>query len=188
MPCTCTVPNFLEHGFQANATAYFGTVQTSDPIGTVVFGFRIIIDLNRFTDNDLSAIIVNMVRNNLVQRIFKFSDGANERRFLISLEGGIVSVNSSRRFPEIRLIDNRYAIYEDSVIYQEAPPSSLELPTTLNFDLNLLVVGEVIADVQEQSPFAVGTVFLAEPSIGKCMGGSPSNVVFEYKTAINLLS
>ena len=158
-----TVPDPLENGFQADATAYYGTVQTSDPIGTEVFHFRIIIDLNNFTNNDLNAIFVNMVRNNIVQRIFRFSHGTNGRQFLIGREGGIVAVNTSRRFPEIRLIDNHYVIYEDHIIYQEAPPSRIELPTTMDFDLNMIVVGEPIMEIREQSPFAVGTVVIRQP-------------------------
>ena len=153
----------MEQGFQADATAYFGSVQTTDPIGTVVFPFRIIIDLNSFTNNDLSAIILNLVQNNLVQRIFRFSDNTNMRQFLIGVEGGIVAVNASRRFPEIRLFNNRYVVYEDNITYQEAPPSALELPTTLDFELNLLIVGQVTTEVREESPFATARVFISEP-------------------------
>ena len=153
----------MERSFQADATAYFGLVQTTDPIGTVVFPIRIIIDLNNFTNNDLTVIIVNMVQSNLVQRIFRFSDNTNMRQFLIGVEGGIVAVATSRRFPEITLIDNRYVVYEDNITYQEAPPQTLELPTTLDFELNLLVVGQVTTEIQERSPFAIGTVFITEP-------------------------
>lgn len=161
--CTLTVPNPLEHAFHADATAYFGTVQTSDPVGIEVFRFRIITDLNNFTNNTINAIIAKMVQNDLVQRIFRFSNGTNEKQFLIGLEGGIIAVNASRTFPEIRLIDNRYAVYEDHIIYQEDPPSYLELPTTLNFNLSLVVTGEEENETREQSPFAVGTVFITEP-------------------------
>ena len=83
-----------------------------------------------------------MVRNNLVQSIFRLSDGQNQRTFFIRNRGGIRAVNESRLFPEITLIENGLVVYEDHIIYQEAPPSSLELPTTLDFDLNLIVVGE----------------------------------------------
>ena len=82
-----------------------------------------------------------MVRNNLVESILKFSDGQNQRTFAIAAQGGIDAVNASRMFPEIRLIENRLVVYEESVIYLQASPSTLSLPTTLDFDLNLIVVG-----------------------------------------------
>ena len=67
-------------------------------------------------------------------------------------------MNASRLYPEIRLIDDRYIVYEDNITYQEAPPQTLELPATLSFELNLLVVGQVTTEIQEQSPFAIGIV------------------------------
>ena len=101
-----------------------------------------------------------MVRSNLVERIFKFSDGQNQRIFAIAAQGGIDAVNASRVFPEIRLIENRLVVYEESVIYQEAPPPQLQLPTVLDFDLNLIVVGRELQHIQEFFPFAVGRVAL----------------------------
>ena len=160
--CYCTVPDVLENGIQADATAYFGSVLTNATIGTEIFRFRIVIDLSRF-NNDLDAIVIIMVRNNLVESIFKFSDGQNTRTFAIAAQGGIDAVNASRVFPEIRLIENRLVVFEDGVIYQEAPPPSLELPTRLDFDLNLIVVGRQSANIQELLPFAIGTVGLIEP-------------------------
>ena len=157
---SCTVPDILESGIQADATAYFGTVTTNNILfGTEVFHFRVIIDLSRFND-DLDAIVVVMVRSNLVERIFKFSDGQNQRIFVIAAQGGIDAVNASRVFPEIRLIENRLVVYEESVIYQEVPPPQLQLPAVLDFDLNLIVVGRESWNIQELLPFAVGTVVL----------------------------
>ena len=101
-----------------------------------------------------------MNRNNLVQSIFKFSDGEDQRTFRIGDHGGIDAANASRVFPEIRLIENRLVVYEDSVIYAETPPSSLDLPTTLDFDLNTIVAGNGPA---EQLNFALGTVALLPP-------------------------
>ena len=128
----------------------------------LVFRFRIVIDLSRFND-DLDAIVIIMVRNNLVESILKFSDGQNQRTFAIAAQGGIDAVNASRMFPEIRLIENRLVVYEESVIYLQAPPSTLSLPTTLDFDLNLIVVGQNSQNIQESLPFAVGTVALIPP-------------------------
>ena len=82
-----------------------------------------------------------MVRNNLVESIFKFNGGQNTKTFGIGLQGGIDAVNASRVFPEIRLIENRLVVLEDHVIYQEAPPASVQPPTTLDFDLNFIVFG-----------------------------------------------
>ena len=107
-----------------------------------------------------------MVRNNLVERIFKFSDGTNQKTFQIGSNGGIDAVNASRMFPEIRLIEalmNRFVVVEDYVIYQAAPPSDLELPSILEFDLNLIVVGQDPGLIQERLPFAVGTIALIAP-------------------------
>ena len=156
------VPDVLDNGIQADATAYFGSVLATDPVGTEIFRFRIVIDLNRF-NNDTDAIVIIMVRSNLVERIFKFSDGQNTRTFAIAAQGGIDAVNASRVFPEIRLIENRLVVYEDSVIYQQAPPPETELPITLDFDLNLIVVGRNSMSIQELLPFAVGTVALMIP-------------------------
>ena len=142
---------------------YFGTVLASDPIGTEVFRFRIVIDLNAY-NNDLDAIVIILIRNNLVESIFKFSDGQNTRTFGIGLQGGIDAVNASRVFPEIRLIENRLVVFEDSVIYQQAPPSTLDLPANLDFELYLIVVGGDSTIIRELLPFAVGTVALI-PSI-----------------------
>ena len=69
-------------------------------------------------------------------------------------------------FPEIRLIEammNRFVVLEDYVIYQAAPPPDLSLPTTLGFDLNLIVVGLTPSIIQERLPFAIGTVVLIPP-------------------------
>ena len=104
-----------------------------------------------------------MVRSNLVEQIFKFSDGQNQRTYAIGARGGIEAVNASGVFPEIRLIENRLVVYEDYVIYQQAPPPELELPTTLDFDLNFIVVGEDPTNIQELLPFAVATVALIPP-------------------------
>ena len=155
------VPAVLENGVQADATAYFGSVVTSDPFGTEVFRFRIVIDLSQF-NNDLDAIVILMVRNTLVQSIFRLSDGQNQRTFFIRNRGGIRTVNESRVFPEITLIENGFVVYEDYIIYQEAPPSSVELPTTLDFVFNLIVVGENNFNSQ-QINFAIGTVYLTPP-------------------------
>ena len=134
------VPDTLERGVQADASAYFGSIVTTDPIGTEVFRFRLVIDLSRFND-DLDAIVLIMVRNNLVESIFKFSDGQNQRTFGIGLQGGIDAVSASRVFPEIRLVENRLVVLEDYIIYQETPPATVQPPTTLDFDLNFIVFG-----------------------------------------------
>ena len=127
-----------------------------------MFHFRIVIDLSRF-NNDLDAIVLIMVRGNLVESIFKFSDGQNIRTFAISAQGGIDAVNASRVFPEVRLIENRLVVFEDYIIYQAVPPPDILLPTTLDFDLNLIIVGQDSTNVQELLPFAVGTVVLLPP-------------------------
>ena len=84
-----------------------------------------------------------MNRNNLVESLFKFSDGANQRRFAIGNEGGIVEVNTSHVFPEIRLLNDQYILYEDYIIFtaNQGSLSTLEFPLTLDFDLSLLVIG-----------------------------------------------
>ena len=130
----------MDRGIQADATAYFGTVRTNDTFGKEMFRFRIVIDLHIFS-NDLDAIVTIMVRNNLVESIFKFSDGQNQRTFAIAAQGGIDAVNESRVFPEIRLIENRLVVFEDYIIYQAALPPGFQVPFVLDFDLNLIVVG-----------------------------------------------
>ena len=148
------------YSIQADATAYFGSVLTNSTPGTEVFRFRIVIDLSRF-DNDLSAIIAIMYRNNLVESVFKFSDGTNQRTFTFG--NGVMAANASGRLPyEIRLLESRLVVFEDFIIYQQAPPPSLELPTTLDFDLAILVVASDPSNSQLVI-FAVGTVDLISP-------------------------
>ena len=158
----CLVPDVLDRGIQADATAYFVRIPINTTIGTPIFHFRIVIDLSRF-DDDLDYIVIVMVRNNLVESIFKFNGGQNTKIFGIAAQGGIDAVNALRVFPEIRLFENRLVVFEDFVIYQEAPPINFQLPTTLDFDLNLIVVGRDYTVIQELLPFAIGTVTITLP-------------------------
>ena len=137
------VPAVLPNTFQADATAYFSSILSNATSGSEVFQFRIIIDRYQFTNNDLSAIVIIMNRDNFVESLFKFSDGLNQRRFAIGNEGGIVAVNASQVFPEIRLLNNQYILYEDYVMFtaNRASLLSLALPVTLDFNMSLLVVG-----------------------------------------------
>ena len=160
------VPDVFDQGIQADATAYFGNISAGAPFGTEVFRFRLVIDLSRFHD-DLVGIAIFMNQNNLVLSIFKFSDDQNFRQFLIAAQGGIDVVNASRVFPEIRLIENRLVVYEDSVIFQEIPSSFVELPTTLEIELHFIAVGRDYIDVQQLSPFAIGRVTLNPLPSGK---------------------
>ena len=96
---------------------------TTDPFGTEILRFRVVIDFSIFND-DLDALVTIMARSNLVEWIFKFSDGLKQKTFLIGLRGGIDAVNASHVFPEIRLVESRLIVFEDYVIYQEAPPSN----------------------------------------------------------------
>jgi hypothetical protein len=153
------VPDVLDQGIQADATVYFGNISAGAPFGTEVFRFRLVIDLSQFHDYlDVIAIFVN--QNNFVESIFRLSDVQNFRVFPIADQGGIDAVNASRVYPEIRLIENRLVVYEDSVIYQEIPPASLELPTVLDIELHFIAVGRSYLDVVQLSPFAVGRVTL----------------------------
>ena len=154
------VPDVLDQVIIPDATAYFGTVLTNSTLGTEIFRFRIVIDLSRF-DNDLIAILTVMNRNNLVESIFKFSDGGNQRTFIFS--DGIIAANASGRLPpEITLLENGLVVFEDFVIYYQAPPPSLELPTTLDFDLSIVAVG-IDPSNSQSVRFAVGTVTLISP-------------------------
>ena len=151
------IPDVLDQGIQADATAYFSNISAAAPFGTEVFRFRLVIDLSRFHD-DLLRIAISMNSNNIVHSIFKFSDGQNYRVFLIGVHGGIDAVNASRVFPEIRLIENRLVVYEDYVIYHEIPPPSLRLPAVLDFGLNFIAVGRSYIDIVKLLPFAVAMV------------------------------
>jgi hypothetical protein len=158
-----TVPDTLPNGVQADATAYFGRIVTNATLGTVVFSFRVVIDLSRF-GGDLEAIVTIMNRNNLVLSIFRFSDDVSTRPF--NFMGGINAANASGQLPhEIRLLDNGFVVFEDFVMYRQAPPPSLELPTTLDFDLSIIVVGPG-QDNTVQTDFAVGRVDLIPPPPG----------------------
>ena len=148
------------YSIHADATAYFGRIVTNSTPGTETFRFRIVIDLSRF-NNDLLSIITLLHRNNLVQSIFRFSNGRDGRTFTFS--DGIVAVNASGMLqPEFRLLANRLVLFEDSVIYYQTPPPSLGLPATLDFDLSILAVS-LDTSLSESVRFAVGTVNLFPP-------------------------
>lgn len=156
------VSDDLQKQVQANATAYYGSVPIDAESGTKVFCFQILINLGHFY-NDLDAIVITLVRSNLVQSIFSLSDGQTTREFSIASQGGIDAVNASHVFPEIRLIGDRHVVYNDCVIYSNVPPADLTLPVTLSFDLNIIVVGRGSEPIEELLPFAVGTVTLTLP-------------------------
>ena len=160
--CFFAVPDVLENGIQADATAYFGRIVTNAALRTPVFSFRIVIDLNRY-DGDLSAVLTIMNRNNLVESIFKFSNGLNQGTFTFG--SGIIAENASGTLsPQFRLLENRYVIFEDDIIYYQAPPPSLELPKTVDFDLNILAVALDPSNTPSVTvTFAVGTVDLIPP-------------------------
>ena len=157
------VPDVLPNGVQADATAYFGRIVTNATLRTVVFSFRIVIDLSTY-GGDLDAIITVMNRDNIVASTFRFSDDMLTRTF--TFNGGIIAANASDMLPlELRFLGNGLVVFEDFVIYYQPPPASLELPATLDFDLSIIVVGRD-SSITQQSNFAVGTVALIPPPPG----------------------
>ena len=131
--------------------------------GTVIFSFRLTIDLRRF-DNDLEFINVALIQNNFAERIlFSFSNYQQERHLSISKHGGIDAVNASNVFPEITLIENRIAVYEDYVIYtfEDDLLFDMEL-VTIELDLNIDILGNNSENTEERTPFAVATVTLIQ--------------------------
>ena len=153
----------LQNAYQANATQYFGALLSKSTMGTVVFHFRVYIDLFQFTNRDLAVIVVSLNENVLVNRNFKLSNGLNTKQIQLVNEGGIVAVNESGVFPEIRLLNSQYVIYEDSVIYNGLP-SDIEMNSTTQygFDLNIIIVGVENGEVQ-QGPIGRGNVTLLTP-------------------------
>ena len=156
------VSAILDRGVQADALAYFRRIPINTSMGAQIFPFRIVIDLTMF-NNDLDVIFSGLFHNNLVEQIFKLSNGQNVKTFRVAAQGGIDAVNASHIFPEIRLIENRLVVYEDHVIYQQALPPDLELPVTFDFELLLIVIGQGSTIYEELLPFAVGTVVLTLP-------------------------
>jgi hypothetical protein len=133
-------------------------------LGTEVFPFRIVIDLSRF-GGDIDGIITVMNRDNRVISIFRFSNDGSTRTF--NFMGGINAANASGMLAqEIRLLGNGLVVFEDFVIYRQAPLPNLELPTTLDFDLSIIVVGPGQSNTV-QSDFAVGMVALIPPPPGE---------------------
>ena len=61
----------------------FGSIPIDAILGTQIFNLRVVIDLSRF-DNDLDTIVIIMVCNNVVESLFKFNDGQNQRIFAIA--------------------------------------------------------------------------------------------------------
>ena len=91
-----------------------------------------------------------MNENVLVNRLFKFSNGLNTKQIQPVDEGGIVAVNASGVFPEIRLLNSQYVIYEDSVIYNGLQ-SDIAMTTQYGFDLTITIIGAETGDVQQGS-------------------------------------
>ena len=146
---------------QANATVYTGHVHSDLSTNTSVFGFKIVADISSLVSNlRMLFFTMTMVRNAQVERIFKLSDGQNEKT--VQTTNGIAEISN---FPELTLIDNRYLVYEDYVIYNEAPPSSLSLPTIRDFDMNVHIVtvleGGMFSTFADLTPFALGRVILS---------------------------
>ena len=165
---SCLLWNVVpEHygGVEANATAYYGNVSVNAANGTVVFAFQLIINLGRF-DNDLEYIDVTLVqRNYLSERIFSFSNYQQQQHFSINKHGGIDAVNASNIFPEITLFNNRIVIYEDVVIYSHENNFSVSitnLPSRVNIDLNVVILGINTGNFEERTPFAEATVTLIQ--------------------------
>ena len=106
-----------------------------------------------------------MNRDSTVLSIFRFSDDQITRTF--TFNGGINAANASDVLPcEVRLLENGLVVFEDFVVYRQAPPDSLELPTILDFDLSIIVVGRGETNNTMQTDFAIGTVALIPPPPG----------------------
>ena len=160
--CFITVPDNLENGIQADATAYFGTVLTNAPIGTEIFRFRIVIDLTAY-----GAILTVLNRSFQVTSIFRFSGFEFTKTF--AFYNGVIAANASGMLPpEISLLGDNFVVFEDSVIYNQRPPPSLELPATLDFDLTIIVLGSGDNPISNSVDFALGTVELIPPPPGIC--------------------
>ncbi len=142
---------------QANATVYSGHVHSDLSTNTPVFGFKIVADISSLIRSGLSLLIihVSMVRNSQVERIFKISNGQNQK--LIEISNGITGINDQ---PELTLIDNTYLVYEDFIIYGNAPLEDLPLPTILDFDLSVFITGDQQSNVII-GPSALGRVTLS---------------------------
>ena len=149
------------NGIQADATAYFGSVLTNAPIGTEIFRFRVVIDLNAY-GGDLGAILTVLNRSFQVTSIVRFSGSEFTKTF--TLDGGIIARNASGTLPpEISLLENNFAVFEDFVIYNQHPPPDLNM---VDFDLTILVVGGGDNPISRNVDFAVGTVALISPPPG----------------------
>ncbi|MCG8620687.1 MAG: hypothetical protein MJE68_01630 [Proteobacteria bacterium] len=117
-----------------------------------------------------------MNRDNTVLSIFRFSDDQITSQF--TFNGGINAANASGQLPhEIRLLENGLVVFEDFIIYRQAPPLELELPTTLDFDLSIIVVGRDGINTR-QTDFALGTVALFPPPPGVYAHYIHSSVLF----------
>ena len=159
--CIAVLGNY-HGGIQANATAYFGSIHTSAANGTVVFHFRVFIDLEHF-NNDIQFINVTLIQNEFAETIFAFSNNQHKRNFPIGKHGGIDAVNTSRVFPEIILLQSRLLVYEDYVIYSYQdgfPLSDMQSPTTIDLDLNMVVLGQNSDNTEEHSTFAIAIIEL----------------------------
>ena len=146
-------------GVQANATAYFGSVRTNAANGTAIFQFRVFIDFGYF-NHDIQFINVTLIQNDFAEKIFTFSNHQHTRNFSI---GNHRVVNAAKVYPEIRLLQDRLLVYEDCVIYSYQdtfPMNSMKLQTTIDLDLNLIVLGQNPENVEERFPLAVATVEL----------------------------
>ena len=106
-----------------------------------------------------------MNRDNIIASTFRFSDDTLTRTF--TFIDGINAENASGVLPrEIRVLENGFVVFEDFVVYRQAPPESLMLPTVREFDLSIIVVGRGPGANTIQTDFADGIVALIPPPPG----------------------
>ena len=106
-----------------------------------------------------------MNRDNQVARTFRFGDNGQTTRPYTFI-GGINAENAAGLLPpEIRVLENGLVVLEDSVIYI-LPDADFDVPTTLNFDLSVIVLGRGPGARTNQTDFAVATVTLIPPPPG----------------------
>ena len=74
-------------------------------------------------------------------------------------------MNASNIFPEITLFNDRTVIYEDFVIYNHENnffASNTNLPSSVNIDLNVVILGINTGNFEERTPFADAIVTLIQ--------------------------
>ena len=111
-----------------NATTYVAEITADTPFGTPVLYFSAVVDGSAFT---LPVVLLTLVENNLVERIFKLSNGRIDQQYF-----GLTPDPATNTITIVNQV-----VYSDdprNAPLGDRPPT---LPATFGMSINLVAVG-----------------------------------------------